>query len=361
MTDVVAHRAAGADASGRATTAEPAVAVRFDAVSRSYRTKKGVVTALEDVSLAIPRGSVFGIIGHSGAGKSTLVRMINGLDSPTSGRVLLEGEDLAGLSTARVRAAQKNTGMVFQQFHLLETVTVQDNVAMPLRLDGVSKKEARARVAEALDFVGLADKATRYPNELSGGQKQRVGVARAIARNPPVLLCDEATSALDPSTTQQIIDLLARINREYGTTIVVVTHEMDVIKDLCRDVAVMADGRVVETGSVLDVFVDPQSDVARAFVGTVVPNTVPRRVLDLVGTADIWRLRLIDEQVVQPLVSTLIAECGVAVNILHADMTEIQEHTVGTMIIQVEGPADRVDAAREHVRARVAVLEEVAR
>jgi D-methionine transport system ATP-binding protein len=335
------------------------IAVRFDGVSRAYSHRSGQVSALDAVSLDVPRGSIFGVIGHSGAGKSTLVRMVNGLDRPTTGRVLLEGTDIASLPAAGLRAAQKTTGMVFQQFQLLETLTVRDNVSRPLLLDGVRRKDARARADEVLEFVGLADKADRHPNELSGGQKQRVGIARAIVRNPSVLLCDEATSALDPSTTQQIIELLRRINRTYGTTIFVVTHEMDVIKDLCSEVAVMSAGRIVEHGSVLDVFVRPQTEVAEAFVGTVVPHTVPPRVLEHIDAANLWRLRLIDGEVTTPLVSTLITEYRVNVNILHADMAEIQQHTVGHMIIQVDGDDERVAAAWDWLSANVASVEKV--
>ncbi|MFD1713798.1 methionine ABC transporter ATP-binding protein [Amnibacterium flavum] len=354
-----------ADSAPAATPVAPgagssaSVAVRFDGVFREYPHKTGQVSALDGVSLDVPRGSIFGVIGHSGAGKSTLVRMVNGLDRPTGGRVLLEGTDLASLPPAGLRAAQKTTGMIFQQFQLLETVSVRDNVARPLILDGVRRRDARARADEVLEFVGLADKGDRRPGELSGGQKQRVGIARAIVRNPQVLLCDEATSALDPSTTTQIIELLRRINATYGTTIFVVTHEMDVIKDLCHEVAVMSDGRIVEHGTVLDVFVRPQTEIAEAFVGTVVPHTIPARVLKHVGDGDLWRLRLIDDEVTSPLVSTLITEYGVAVNILHADMAEIQQHTVGHMIIRVDGPADRVAAAWTWLESNVASIEKV--
>ena len=237
----------------------PDAVVEFDDASRVFGEGDAATAAIDGVTLDIPRGGIFGIIGHSGAGKSTLVRMINGLEAPTSGTVRVDGLDIPSLSGAELRAAQKHTGMVFQQFELLQTITVRDNVALPLRLDGVSRAEARRRADEVLEFVGLTEKAKAHPGDLSGGQKQRVGIARAIVRQPRVLLCDEATSALDPSTTTQIIDLLRRINADYGTTIVVVTHEMDVIKDLCEEVAVMSAGRIVERGSVLEVFVHPRT------------------------------------------------------------------------------------------------------
>lgn len=341
--------------------------ITFDDVSKTFggsdRTgKTGRVAesaALRGVSLDIAPGTIFGVIGYSGAGKSTLIRMVNGLEQPTSGRVVVDGVDMGSLRGPALRRAQKHTGMIFQQFNLLETVRVRDNVAMPLRLDGVDKVEARRRAAEVLEFVGLTGKENAYPGELSGGQKQRVGIARALARNPRILLSDESTSALDPTTTTQIIDLLRSVNREYGTTILVVTHEMDVIKDLATDVAVMAAGEVVEQGTVLDTFLRPRTEITRDFVTTVVPQGLPARVVDYLGGDGLWRLLLLDKEVTQPLVSNLITEFGVEVNMLHADMTEIREHTVGQMIVKVTGPDERVRAAREFLADRVVHIEEV--
>ncbi|MCU1438648.1 MAG: hypothetical protein JWP66_1735 [Naasia sp.] len=342
-------------------SADSAGLIEFDDVAKTYPRGAAETVALRGVRLRVEPGRVFGVIGYSGAGKSTLIRMVNGIERPTSGRVLVDGIDIGGLRGRPLRDAQKRTGMIFQQFNLLETVSVRDNVAMPLRLDGVSRAAARARADEVLEFVGLSDKGDRHAAELSGGQKQRVGIARSLARNPRVLLADEATSALDPTTTAQIIELLRSINREYGTTILVVTHEMDVIKDLADEVAVMADGRVVEQGTVLDTFVRPRTAIARDFVTTVVPQGLPDRVLAHVGGEGLWRLLLVDDEVTQPLVSDLITGIGVSVNMLHADMTEIQEHTVGQMIIKVTGEADRVAAARAFLAERVEHLEDVVR
>jgi D-methionine transport system ATP-binding protein len=342
-----------------AGTGADAGRIVFDDVSKSFPGRAASTAALRGVSLDVAPGTIFGVIGYSGAGKSTLIRMVNGLEQPTSGRVVVDGVDIGSLRGRALRAAQKHTGMIFQQFNLLATVRVRDNVSMPLRLDGVGKAEARARADEVLDFVGLSAKADSFPGELSGGQKQRVGIARALARNPRILLADEATSALDPTTTVQIIDLLRRVNREYGTTILVVTHEMDVIKDLAHEVAVMAAGEVVEQGSVLDTFVRPRTDVARDFVSTVVPQGVPDRVVAHLGGEGLWRLLLLDDEVTQPLVSDLITDIGVQVNMLHADMTGIQEHTVGQMIVKVTGDADRVAAARRFLAERVVHLEEL--
>ena len=331
----------------------------FEDVSKTFTGRAADTAALRGVSLEIAPGTIYGVIGYSGAGKSTLIRLVNGLEHPTSGRVVVDGVDIGSLSGSRLRTAQKRTGMIFQQFNLLETVKVRDNVALPLRLDGVGKAAARARADEVLEFVGLGGKADSHAGELSGGQKQRVGIARALVRNPKILLSDEATSALDPTTTGQIIELLRSINREYGTTILVVTHEMDVIKDLAEEVAVMAAGEVVEQGTVLDTFLHPKADITRDFVTTVIPQGIPQRVVEHLGGDGLWRLLLVDEQVTQPLVSDLITGIGVSINMLHADMTEIRNHTVGQMILKVTGSPEQVAEARAFLAARVAHVEEV--
>jgi D-methionine transport system ATP-binding protein len=331
----------------------------FEDVSKTFTGRAADTAALRGVSLDIAPGTIYGVIGYSGAGKSTLIRLVNGLEHPTSGRVVVDGVDIGSLSGSRLRTAQKRTGMIFQQFNLLETVKVRDNVALPLRLDGVGKAAARARADEVLEFVGLGGKADSHAGELSGGQKQRVGIARALVRNPKILLSDEATSALDPTTTGQIIELLRSINREYGTTILVVTHEMDVIKDLAEEVAVMAAGEVVEQGTVLDTFLRPQADITRDFVTTVIPQGIPQRVVEHLGGDGLWRLLLVDDQVTQPLVSDLITGIGVSINMLHADMTEIRNHTVGQMILKVTGSPEQVAAAHAFLAARVAQVEEV--
>lgn len=331
----------------------------FEDVSKTFTGRAADTAALRGVSLDIAPGTIYGVIGYSGAGKSTLIRLVNGLEHPTSGRVVVDGVDVGSLQGSRLRKAQKRTGMIFQQFNLLETVKVRDNVALPLRLDGVGKAAARARADEVLEFVGLGGKADSHAGELSGGQKQRVGIARALVRNPKILLSDEATSALDPTTTGQIIELLRSINREYGTTILVVTHEMDVIKDLAEEVAVMAAGEVVEQGTVLDTFLRPKADITRDFVTTVIPQGIPQRVVEHLGGDGLWRLLLVDEQVTQPLVSDLITGIGVSINMLHADMTEIRDHTVGQMILKVTGSPEQVTAAHEFLEARVAHVEEV--
>ncbi|WP_085315771.1 methionine ABC transporter ATP-binding protein [Derxia lacustris] len=244
--------------------------IRLDTVSKTFvLPRNGVFHAVRDVSLDIPRGSAFGVIGMSGAGKSTLLRLINLLERPDAGRVTVDGVDLTALSRSRLRAARRGIGMIFQQFNLLLNATVEANVAFPLDLDGLPRAQVAKRVAECLDIVGLADKARSYPAQLSGGQKQRVAIARALTTRPGVLLCDEPTSALDPQTTRSILDTLAAINRDHGVTLVVVTHELEVVRRLCDEVAVMEDGRVADRFALDTDTHAPATDLARELLASL--------------------------------------------------------------------------------------------
>lgn len=329
----------------------PGVAVRFSHVSKTFSAPSHDVQALRDVTLDVPVSSIQGIIGYSGAGKSTLVRMVNGLERPTSGRVWVESQEVETLHGSGLRDLKKHTAMVFQSFNLLGTRTVAANVAMPLVLDGVDAAERNARVAEALDFVGLADRSRAHPDELSGGQKQRVGIARALVRRPPILLCDEATSALDPATTTQIVELLDRVNREFSTTVIVVTHEMDVIKDLCDSVAVMEAGEIVESGPVLDIFNQPRHPATRRFVEGVVPSTPPPSLTEAGGDGQVWRLVYVGDGAGRPLLSQLVRDFDLEVNILAATVTEIRHHTVGHMVVRVSGSPEALVRGTERLRA----------
>lgn len=320
--------------------------IRFVDVSKSFATRDSEVQALKGVDLEIPAGTIYGVVGYSGAGKSTLIRLANALERPTSGSVYLGDLDLFALNGSALRAAKKQTGMIFQSFNLLSSRTVEDNVAEPLALDGVPRAKRRQKAREMLEFVGLAERAGSYPAQLSGGQKQRVGIARALVRHPSVLLCDEATSALDPTTTKQVTSLLRRINREYGVTILLVTHEMDVIKDTCEHVAVMEDGRVIEQGRVLDVFVQPREQTTRNFVRTVLPDGLPERLPPQFRSGRIWNLRLLGEEVGMPLMTALVREHGLEVNILYANMSWLQNQVIGQMSIEVNGDEDAVARAR---------------
>ncbi len=249
-------------------------------VSKIYKTKSGTVTGVDKVSLTIEKGEIFGIVGYSGAGKSSLLRCINMLERPTSGQVFIEGIDLTTLNAKELRQARLKIGMIFQHFHLISQKTVGENIAFALKAAQTPKNEIKPRVKELLDMVGLADKLNVYPSQLSGGQKQRVGIARALANNPSVLLCDEATSALDPTTTLSILHLLKKINRELGLTIVLITHEMDVVKEICDRMAVMQDGRVVEEGTVYELFSNPQEPLTKEFISSIVSFTIPEAILN---------------------------------------------------------------------------------
>ncbi|WP_257159359.1 methionine ABC transporter ATP-binding protein [Corynebacterium cystitidis] len=304
----------------------------------------GGVRALDGVTLTVEPGEILGIIGYSGAGKSTLVRMINGLDTPTSGELLLDGVDVVSMSERELRTLRRNIGMIFQQFNLFNSRSAAGNIEYPLKLAGKGKAERKQRVSELLDFVGLADRGKNYPDQLSGGQKQRVGIARALATNPTLLLADEATSALDPETTQEVLALLRKVNQELGITIVVITHEMDVIRSIADKVAVMENGRVVEYGSVYEVFSAPQTRVAQRFVASSLRNT-PDQVETASLQADGGRLFTIDlteDSGFFDAASALKANGG-SISIVHGGVTTLQEHSFGKMTVRVGGPNAAVE------------------
>ena len=310
---------------------------------------------LHGVDLSVREGEVFGIIGRSGAGKSSLVRCINLLNRPTHGRVVVAGTDLTALPPDGLRAARRRIGMVFQHFNLLSSRTVFGNVALPLELAGMPKDDIRERVLPLLELVGLAELADRYPAHISGGQKQRVGIARALASRPQVLLSDEATSALDPETTRSILALLQRINREMGLTIVLITHQIQVIRQTAQRVAVMEAGRIVEQGDVLEVFTRPQQATTRSLIDEVMPQTLPlgvcrrmaalRAMLPAGHEGRLLRLLYAGDKAAQPLLSRLVRELGVDVNILHGQMDDIQGSTFGALAVLLSGPAADVQSA----------------
>lgn len=326
--------------------------IEFENVSKVFRGKENDVEALKNVSLKIEEGDIYGIIGFSGAGKSTLIRMINALETPTEGRVLIDGEDIQKLSPADLRKKRKNIGMIFQQFNLLETKTVYENVALPLKLNKVPKEQIKKRVDEILDFVELSDKSQVYPGKLSGGQKQRVGIARALATEPSILLSDESTSALDPKTTASILKLLKKINRELHITIVLITHEMNVIQSICNHVAVMENGEVVEKGDVIDVFSRPVKGITKNFVKTVINDSVPERlvagILEDQRNYKILRLKFLDSDSTESVLAQVNKKYNVETNILFANISEIQERILGIIIVQIVGEPQEIQKAEEY-------------
>jgi D-methionine transport system ATP-binding protein len=331
-------------------------AVEFRAVTKVFGSGDDRHTALDDIDLRIEPGEIFGVIGYSGAGKSTLVRLINALDKPTSGTVTISGTPITGVAESAVRRLRRDIGMVFQQFNLFRSRTAAGNIEYPLKVAGWKRPERKARVAELLDFVGLTDKARAYPDQLSGGQKQRVGIARALATSPSLLLADEATSALDPETTAEVLRLLKKINAELGVTIVVITHEMDVIRAVADRVAVLAEGRIVELASTFDVFAAPQAAPTRSFVATVLHNQPDATELDRLRELHGGRLVTVDIDDHSGLGAALAAATAADVRfeIVYGGVSTLQDKTFGSVTLALHGP----DAALDRV---VADLERKAR
>ena len=317
--------------------------IEFQNVSKIFKTKECEVKALENVSLTIEDGDIYGIIGFSGAGKSTLIRTINALEVPTSGKVLVDGEDINALKQSKLRQKRKKIGMIFQQFNLLETKTVYENIALPLVLNHVPKDQIKKKVQEVLEYVELTDKKDVYPSKLSGGQKQRVGIARALATDPSILLSDESTSALDPKTTKAILKLLKRINKELGITIVLITHEMNVIQSICHHVAVMESGRVVEKGNVLDVFSEPQQEITKNFVKTVIESIRSEK-----KNNKLLKLKFLDSDSTESVLSGVNKKFDVETNILFANISEIQERVLGIIIVQIIGAKNEIEGAQKY-------------
>lgn len=318
--------------------------IRMERMTKSFSTADGRITALSEIDLSIEAGEIFGIIGLSGAGKSTLVRCINLLERPTSGKVTVAGQTLTALSERKLRKARQSIGMIFQGFNLLMQRNVLDNVCFPLELQKMPKKQMYERGMELLKIVGLEERAGAYPSQLSGGQKQRVAIARAVANNPKVLLCDEATSALDPNTTRAILDLIRDINKQMGVTVVVITHEMRVIEQICHRVAVIDKSRIVELGAVSDVFTSPRSEIARELI---LPHHEegghPGEIPQLQGSKVI-RVVFNGGTAYEPLIASLAIDCGVKVNILGADTHNMDGKAFGSMLLGL--PHDPLLAAR---------------
>lgn len=337
--------------------------IEFVETSKVYQSNGKEIHALENINLKINKGDIFGVIGFSGAGKSTLIRTVNLLETPTSGKVIVDGIDFTTLSSQQLREKKKEIGMIFQHFNLLHSKTVFDNVAIPLVLSGVSKKEIKQRVTEVLHYVGLEDRSNAYIHQLSGGQKQRVGIARALVTNPKILLCDEATSALDPQTTKSILNLLKKVNLEYDITILLITHEMEVIREICNKVAVMENGHIIETGNVLDIFSNPKEQTTKNFVQSVVHDEIPEFIFKLLQDSNplkrIFKLKFIGENVGQSIVSEVAKKFKVDVNVLFGNIIALQEVPFGNLIIEIKGELHEVEKAVQYIRLKDIQIEEV--
>ena len=324
-------------------------------ISKDFGTGEHAVHAVQDVSLTVETGEIFGIIGFSGAGKSTLVRCINLLERPTSGEVLLGGQELTALPPKQLRQTRKKIGMIFQHFNLMPSRTVAGNVAYPLRGSGLSREQIAAKVQSLLELVGIGDKADAFPSQLSGGQKQRVAIARALANDPSVLLCDEATSALDPQTTKAILHLLRDLNAKLGLTIVLITHEMAVVREICHRVAVMEHGRVAEQGEVFNVFVDPRQDITRSFIQT---TSNLQKVEELIAADSpvtrlkpgelIIRLSYVQRNAAEPLISVVTKLFDVSLNIIFADINIVQDAPIGGTVAIISGERSHITKAIEY-------------
>lgn len=327
--------------------------IRLDNVTKVFLHGKQRIEAVKNASLHVQKGAIFGIIGFSGAGKSTLIRCINFLERPTSGTVRINGVDLASLNEAQLRQTRRRIGMIFQNFNLLASNTVFENVAAPLRLAKAPKKEIARKVKELLQLVGLGDKEHIYPSQLSGGQKQRVAIARALASDPEILLCDEATSALDPQTTESILELLSEINRKYNLTIVLITHEMHAIKKICDSVAVMESGQVVEQGNVMDVFSNPKQNITRNFIKTILDVNLPEPLLLKIKEQDrpgkLLRITFIGEHAAEPIWADLAVKFSLRPNILFGNITQIKNVTYGTLIVHITGQPEEIQAGMDYL------------
>lgn len=337
--------------------------ISFENLSKCYEKKGQIFVALDNVTFKVNKGDVYGLIGFSGAGKSTLLRMVNALETQTEGKVFVKGVDLTSLKESKLREIRKDIGMIFQEFNLLETKTVFDNIAIPLVLRHDNKQKIKARVEELLKFVGLEDKAKALPGELSGGQKQRVGIARALATEPEILLCDEATSALDPDTTESILNLLARVNKELNVTILFVTHTIRVVQKLCNKVAILEHGKLVENGSVIDIFSKPKSTIAKRFVETVIPSKIPESIVAELKKYEanykVIRIFFHAEHATDDVIWQINAKLGVHTNVMFASVTELQGRVLSIITLQLTGNEEDFKKVEDYINSHGIAFEEV--
>jgi len=330
--------------------------ITIEGLYKTYSGNSGNTEALKNINLRIEKGDIFGIIGLSGAGKSTLIRCINRLEEPTKGRIYIDNNDITKLNANELRNMRRNIGMIFQHFNLLSSKNCRDNIAFPLKIMKYDKKQIEARVDELLEVVELKDKKLAYPSQLSGGQKQRVAIARALAARPKILLCDEATSALDPNTTASILNLLKNINETLGITIVLITHQMEVIKEICNKVAVISDGSIVEQGNTYDVFSNPSHKVTKSFVNDVSLEIDEDSVDDPENTK-LVRITFFDHKAKEPLIYRIIKNFDVEANILSGHMSSIQGRTYGNLVVGLRGSGGNVEDAIDYLKDEGLVVE----
>ena len=337
--------------------------VRFINITKDFTQGKNVSRALNHVSFEVNKGDICGLIGFSGAGKSTLLRMVNELETPTEGDVEVLGHSLKNTKGKKLRDIRKRIGMIFQEFNLLESKTVFDNVAIALKLNGESKDYIQQRVTTLLEFVGLSDKKDSYPYELSGGQKQRVGIARALATKPEILLCDEATSALDPDTTESILNLLSKINKELQVTILFVTHTIRVVQKICNKVAILEHGNLVEFGNVIDIFSNPQSTIAKKFVGAVIPNVIQKGIKDELlkydGKYKLIRIFFHAQNATDDVIWQINNRLNVHTNVMFASVSELQDVVLSVITLQITGTEDDFKKVYDYISSRQIEFEEI--
>ena len=330
--------------------------IQIEGLTKIYSAGGGEVLALDNVSLQVNKGEIFGIIGLSGAGKSTLIRCINMLEKPTSGTIRVDGQNISALDKKELRAARQKIGMIFQQFNLLSSRTVFDNIMFPLEIVGAPPKDARKRVQDLLDLVGLTDKALVYPEQLSGGQKQRVGIARALANDPKILLSDEATSALDPQTTRSILKLLKDINKQLNLTILLITHDMNVIKETCDRVAVIDNSKIVEVGDVLNIFSNPGTPTSKSFINTIINKEIPEELLHRSSidndheTSKLIRASFIGASAGEPVISGLIKKYDIKANILYGNIDRVKDTPFGNLTLELIGDPSLMNQALDYLR-----------
>lgn len=332
--------------------------IKLENITKTFLSPEGAFNAVKDVTLEVKKGEIYGIIGHSGAGKSTLIRCVNLLEKPTRGKVFIDDVEITALSPNQLRETRRKIGMIFQGFNLLKTATVYENIAIPLRLTNVPKEEIDRRVMKYLSVVGLEGKRDAYPAQLSGGQKQRVAIARALSHEPEILLSDEATSALDPETTESILELLLQINRDFGITILLITHEMSVIQRVCDRVAVMDQGVVVEEGTVIDIYRNPQHPTTKKFINSLFPQSfTPKEVSGEAG--EIVTLSFVGKSTGQPILAEVAKAFDVYPNILSGNILELKDSQYGRLIVRLDGKEGPVKEAKTYLQKKGVQLEEV--